>query len=92
MKKNCLFKKQIFLACLFALFMIKAHAQPSTAAPSPTKSASDVLSLYSGAYTNVAGTNWAPWWWQSTSVSNETIEGDEVIKYSNFIPNCPLIN
>ena len=84
MKKNCLFKKQIFLACLFALFMIKAHAQPSTAAPSPTKSASDVISLYSGAYTNKAGTNWAPWWSQSTSVSNETIAGDEVIKYSNF--------
>ncbi|MES2649538.1 MAG: Ig-like domain-containing protein [Bacteroidota bacterium] len=60
-------------------------ASPLTAAPTPpARAASDVISLFSGAYTEVAGTDWFPNWGQSTVVSDTTIEGNLTKKYVDF--------
>jgi Secretion system C-terminal sorting domain/PKD-like domain len=57
---------------------------PATAAPTPTVPADRVLSLYSNAYTNVAGTNWSPNWGQSTMVSDIQVAGNDTKKYESM--------
>ncbi|MFY7963368.1 MAG: hypothetical protein ACOVO1_00575 [Chitinophagaceae bacterium] len=57
---------------------------PTTAAPTPTRAAANVLSIFSDAYTNLAGTNFNPPWGQATVVTQPTIAGNNVIRYSNF--------
>jgi len=57
---------------------------PNTAAPTPTRPAANVLSVFSDAYTNVAGTDFNPNWGQTTAVSQPTIAGSTVLRYSNF--------
>jgi hypothetical protein len=57
---------------------------PTTAAPTPIKPAADVISIYSDAYTNVAGTNFNPSWGQSTQVSEVQIQGNNTYKYTNL--------
>jgi len=69
------------------LFSLLAFAQnvPTASAPTPpSRNASSVVSVFSDAYTDLAGTNFAPWWWQSTVVSDETAGGNAVKKLSNF--------
>jgi len=59
--------------------------EPTVAAPTPPgRDPQNVMSVYSGAYTNIAGTDLNPNWGQSTLVSFVTIEGDETMKYANF--------
>ena len=54
-----------------------------TAAPVPTKDAADVISLYSNAYT--AATTWIPGTWgQSTVMNTVAVDGDDILKFSNF--------
>ncbi|WP_438965184.1 T9SS type A sorting domain-containing protein [Flavobacterium sp.] len=64
-----------------------AYAQPTTNAPTPTTDATNVVSIYSDAYTNVA-TNYNPGWGQSGAVNNTynpTGTGtDLVLAYTNF--------
>lgn len=57
---------------------------PTTAAPTPTYPAADVISIYSGSYTNVAGTDLFPNWGQSTQFAEVAIGGNNAIRYSNF--------
>ena len=57
---------------------------PTTAAPTPTASASSVLSIFSDAYTNVSGTDFNPNWGQSTAVSQPSIAGDTTLLYSGL--------
>jgi Secretion system C-terminal sorting domain len=57
---------------------------PPTAAPTPTKAAADVISLYSGAYSDVSGTNWFPNWGQSTVVTDVMIASNSTKKYTNL--------
>jgi hypothetical protein len=57
---------------------------PTTAAPTPIQTESNVISIYSDAYTDVEGTNFNPGWGQSTSVSYETVEGNNVLSYSGL--------
>jgi hypothetical protein len=64
---------------------ISAAVSPSTAAPTPPiRNAGDVISLFSGAYTEVAGTDWFPNWSQSTVVTDVSIAGNATKKYSTF--------
>lgn len=58
-----------------------ALAEPTTAAKAPTKSASDVISLFSNAYTNVAVDTWRTDWSVGT-LTNMKIGSDDVKKYS----------
>jgi hypothetical protein len=62
-----------------------APAVPTTAAPTPpTRDASDVVSIFSAAYTNVTGTGWNPSWGQSTQYSEIEITGNATKKYANM--------
>ena len=58
---------------------------PVVAAPTPgVLAASDVISLFSGAYTNLLGTDWTPGWGQTTVHSDITIAENATKKYTNF--------
>jgi len=50
----------------------------------PVYSPAKVISIFSDAYTNVAGTNFNPGWGQSTAVSNIQIGTDNIMRYSNL--------
>ena len=81
--------RKIFLLAFLALFMIRAIAQPSSAAAPPTANAGGVMSVLGSHYTavsNAAGTGvWTPNWGQATGVSFSNIGGsDTTIKYNNF--------
>jgi hypothetical protein len=58
--------------------------EPTTAAPTPTYAAADVISIFSDAYTHVAGTNLDPDWGQATVVSQVLIQGDTTLLYENL--------
>jgi hypothetical protein len=55
---------------------------PTVAAPTPTRNALDVFSLYSNAYTNLA--SWHPSWGQNTTYSEVQIAGNSTAKLAAF--------
>lgn len=57
---------------------------PTAAAPVPSHPASGVLSIFSDAYTNVAGTDFNPGWGQATVVSQLPIAGNNTLKYAGL--------
>lgn len=58
---------------------------PQEPAPTPPiRSQNDVLSIYSGAYSDKAGTNFNPNWSQSTKVTEYAIGEELVLKYDDF--------
>ncbi|MFZ4670830.1 MAG: Ig-like domain-containing protein, partial [Flavobacterium sp.] len=57
---------------------------PAAAASTPSRNAADVISIFSGAYTDVAGTNFFPNWGQATQYSQVSIAGNPTLKYSNL--------
>lgn len=61
-----------------------AGTVPTVAAPTPTRPAASVISLFSNAYTDVAGTNWNPNWNQTTVVTDVQIAANATKKYTNF--------
>ena len=63
---------------------VAAAAAPTVAAPTPTRSAANVISLFSNAYTDLAGTDWFPNWGQTTVVSDVQIATNATKKYTNF--------
>ena len=54
---------------------------PTTAAPTPTVPSAQVISIFSDAYTNVAGTNLNPDWGQATAASEVSIGGNNTLRY-----------
>ncbi len=61
-----------------------APTAPTTAAPTPTRPAGSVISLFSDAYTNVPVGTWsAPW--DDANVEDVQVAGNAVKKYSNFV-------
>jgi beta-glucanase (GH16 family) len=54
------------------------------AATPPARSNTDYVSIYSDAYTNVAGTEFNPYWNQTTLVSDYPISGNNNKKYDQF--------
>lgn len=66
-------------------FEVTAILQPLNAAPSqPARAEADVVSIYSGYYTNIAGTDYYPNWGQATTYTELDINGDATIQYSNL--------
>jgi hypothetical protein len=69
---------------------------PTVAAPTPTRPAASVISMFSNAYTDLAGTNWNPNWGQTTLVTDVQIAGNATKKYANFnyqgVEFTPAIN
>ncbi len=57
---------------------------PTSAAPTPTRPDADVISIYSDAYTNVAGSNLNPNWGQMTTVSEPQIAGNTTLLYTGL--------
>lgn len=58
-----------------------AAVEPTDAAPTPTKLAADVMSMFSNAYTNVSVDTWRTSW--SSAVLTETqVAGNDVKKYT----------
>ncbi|MCG9880995.1 MAG: T9SS type A sorting domain-containing protein [Bacteroidia bacterium] len=55
--------------------------EPTAAAPAPTKSAANVISMFSGAYSNVAVDTWRTSWSNAT-LTDIMIGSDSVKKYS----------
>ena len=68
-----------------ASFVVTGPAAPLTAAPNPpTRVSTDVISLFSGAYTNITGINWFPYWGQNAFCEDTTIAGNLTHKYPNL--------
>jgi hypothetical protein len=62
-----------------------APSGPSAAAPAPpARNPADVISVFSDAYTNVAGTDFFPNWGQATTVSQVQIAGNSTLRYSGL--------
>ena len=57
--------------------------EPTVAAPTPTHSSSNVISLFSNAYTNVAVDTWSAVW-DVADVSDVMVAGNATKKYSNL--------
>lgn len=58
---------------------------PTTAAPTPpARTAAKVVSIFSDAYTNIAGVNFNPNWGQSTVVSTIQVAGNNTLKYAGL--------
>lgn len=57
---------------------------PETAAPTPTHSPSSVLSIFSDSYENIPGTDFNPYWGQTTQVSQISINGENTLRYGNL--------
>ena len=58
-------------------------AEPTVAAPTPTKLPADVISLFSNAYTNVAVDTWRTSW-SSATLTDIQIAGNNTKKYSGL--------
>ena len=66
-------------------YKTSAVTMPTVAAPTPpARAAADVISMFSNAYTNLAGTNWNPSWGQSTVYTEVQIAGNDTKKYTNL--------
>ena len=57
---------------------------PTTAAPTPTFNAANVISVFSDAYTNVAGTDLNPNWGQATQTSQVSVAGNNTLLLSGL--------
>ncbi len=59
--------------------------EPTTVPAIPPHAADDVISVYSEAYTNLAGTDFNPGWGQSTTVTVDYVAaGNNTLKYENL--------
>ena len=77
-------KKIVLLLSLFCCSHAFAQVPGSPAPTPPTRNASDVISIYGGAYTNITGVTINPNWNQNTVVTQIAISGDTVLQYANF--------
>jgi hypothetical protein len=57
--------------------------EPETPAPTPTYNASDVISLFSNAYTNVTVDTWSADW-DVADVSDLQVQGDDIKRYTGL--------
>ena len=66
-------------------FEVTAILQPLTAAPTPPARADeDVISIFSNAYNDLAGTDFYPNWGQSTTYNQIAVGGSDIIQYGNL--------
>lgn len=69
------------------VFEVTAIVQPTASASVPTATESNVISIFSGAYTNVAGVNYNPDWGQSgqgSSYAMFDLNGNQMLQYVNL--------
>ena len=66
------------------IYFYEISTVPNVAAPTPTVSAANVISIFSDAYTNVTGSELNPGWGQATVVTEESIDGNNTLKYAGL--------
>jgi hypothetical protein len=66
------------------MYFWKATLSPTTAAPTPTYPAAGVISIFSDAYPNVAGSDLNPNWGQATAVTQTAIGGNNTLVYTGL--------
>jgi hypothetical protein len=66
------------------IYFYKVQTAPTTAAPTPTVAAANVISVFSDTYTNIAGTNLNPGWGQATVATQTPIAGNNTLKYTGL--------
>jgi hypothetical protein len=72
------------LTFIFSFFItVQAFAQPSSAAPVPTRDAADVKSMFSNTYTNLTVDTWRTDW-SAALLEDIKIQGNDTKKYSNL--------
>ena len=64
--------------------LVVAYPAPAVAATTPTRAAEDVISIFSGAYTDKVGTAFAPNWGQNPTYAQVNIDGNATNRYTNF--------
>jgi len=75
--------KTVWLDNIYFYRTSEAPTEPMVAAPTPTQPSSNVISLFSNAYTNVAVDTWsAPW--DMADVEDVMVAGNATKKYSNL--------
>lgn len=80
-------KKILAFATAFSCFVLNSFAQPTTNPTTPpARNASQVISIYSGAYNSLTGVNFNPNWGQSGfgSATTFTLSGNEMRHYPNM--------
>jgi hypothetical protein len=66
------------------VYFYKIPTRPAVAAPTPTKDAALVNSIFSDAYTNVAGSDFNPNWGQATVTTQTLIAGNNTLSYAGL--------
>ena len=74
----------IYLDNIFFRKDAGAPTEPEMPAPAPTQDAANVISVFSDAYMNLAGTDLNPNWGQATVVTEESIDGNNTLLYSGL--------
>jgi hypothetical protein len=74
----------IYLDNLYFYKQGSGGTTPTTAAPTPAYSAANVISVFSDAYPNIAGTNVGPNWGQATVVTEVPVAGNNTLLYSGL--------
>ncbi len=64
--------------------LLVTYPGPTSGPNAPTVDASRVISLFSNSYSNVANIDWFPNWGQLTHVTNTTVGGNDIKKYSTM--------
>ncbi|REE07981.1 PKD domain-containing protein [Winogradskyella pacifica] len=66
-------------------FEVTEIVQPLQSAPAqPSRSEGDVVSVFSGAYTDITGVDFFPNWGQETTYNLFDLSGDEMLQYANL--------
>lgn len=68
----------------FVKLTVAPPTAPTTAAPTPTYAAANVVSLFSNAYTNVAVDTWSAVW-DNADVADVQVAGNDTKKYTNLV-------
>jgi hypothetical protein len=66
------------------VYFYKIPTRPAVAAPTPIRAPANVISIFSDAYTNVAGTDFNPNWGQSTVTTQTLIAGNNTLSYAGL--------
>ncbi len=74
----------IFLDNLYFESSASSATEPTEAAPTPTAAPANVISLFSDAYTDIAGIDYNPNWGQATVVTQVDIAGNNTLKYAGL--------
>ena len=66
------------------VYFYKIPTRPTVAAPVPTRLPANVISVFSDAYTNIAGTDFNPNWGQATVTTQTSIAGNNTLSYAGL--------